>query len=296
MASTGLDRGSVGIGRSHHPLNRDRLRWVFAKVGIAGLIALFVLLLVSAAALLAVFLMLDSSRSQVGFLVLWKEELMTIISLPTKTPAANRGSGLSQAVAIAAGLLALILPALYIGAVVFRLFIHPKVFVFRKKIALLPSPDTFKGELDDDGHVLAIRTYSASRMKALDVQFRVVHQHWFEGPKGSVVRNFDVDLANPDWPMADRHVPYTLFVELWPDDVAEEGGHLHLRAIEGRFFHAKDRLVVHVLGTMPELGETFVERHAFELSKCVSDDEYGGIEIEYGSDSKAWSGWRGFDG
>lgn len=285
----------MGVGRSRHPLNRDRLRWVFAKVGIPGLIALFVLLLVSAAAILAVALTLDSSRSDAGFLVLWKEELMSLLSLPTKTPAANQGSGLSQAVAVVGGLLSLILPALYIGAVVFRLFIHPKVFVFRRKIALESSPVTFKEEIDEDGHVLAIRTYNASRMRALDVCFKVVHQHWFEDEGGSVVRNFNVGLANANWPMADRHVPYTLFVELLPGDVAAEDGHLRLLAIEGRTFHEKDRLVVHVLGTMPELGETFVERHAFELPSAVSDESWRGIQIEYGANSRTWSGWDGFD-
>lgn len=42
-------------------------------------------------------------------------------------------------------LLGLILPALYVGAVVFRLFVHPRALVFRGKIALLPSPATFRG-------------------------------------------------------------------------------------------------------------------------------------------------------
>jgi len=252
-------------------------------------------LLALAAAILALILTLDPSRSGVSFWGLWKDELMAVLSLPLKAPAANEGSALSQGVAVVAGLLALILPALYIGAVVFRLFIHPKVFVFRGRIALQPSPETFRGELQEDGYVLAIRTYNASRMRALDVRFQVVHQHWFEGSEGSIVRNFHVSVANPNWPMADRHVPFTLFVRLFSGDVAADGRGLTLEAIEGRRLHQRDRLVVHVLGTMPEVAETFVERHTFDLSSSVSDGEYGGIQIEYGSDSKTWRGWDEFD-
>lgn len=97
--------------------------------------------------------------------------------------------------------------------------------------------------------------------------------------------------------MADRHVPYTLFVCLKPGDVAVDGeGALSLKAIGGRVPRANDRLVVHVFGATPDLGEEFVERHAFDLAGTVSGDEYGEVEIEYGSDSKSWNGWSGFDG
>jgi hypothetical protein len=250
---------------------------------------------VFAAAVLALILTFDPPRPGTGFLELWKDELMVLLNLPIKSPAANTGSDLVQGVAVVGGLLALILPALYIGAVVFRLFVHPTAFVFRRSIALLSSPDTFKGELDDDGHVLAIRTYNASRMRALDVRFQVVHQHWFESPEGPIVRNIEVKLANPSWPMADRHVPYTLFARLSPGDVASQGEDPELRAINGKQIHPRDRIVVHVLGTMPEVGETFVERHAFDLSSSVTAEPYGGVHIEYGADSKTWHGWGGFD-
>jgi hypothetical protein len=271
------------------------LRWLFVRVGIAGLIGIFIALLVVAALLLSLALTLDSARPGVGFLTLWKEELMVLLSLPVEGPAANRGSGVAQSVAIAAGLIALILPALYVGAIVFRLFIHPSVFVFRSKIALLTTPETFRGELSDDGHVLAVRMYNASRMRALDVRFQVVHQHWFQTAEGPIVRNIAVDLANPDWPMADRHVPYTLFVRLAHGDVTGDGAHLALRAIKGRAVDSRDRLVVHVLGTMPEVGESFVERHAFDLSSSVTDEGYGGVDIQYGTRSRTWGGWERFD-
>lgn len=280
---------------SRQPRRRDHLRWLLVKLGILGLVASFVALLAVLAALLALVLTIDSVNPGTGFLELWRDEAMALLGLTIQAPPANSGSGLAQATRLVQGLLALIVPALFIGAIVFRFFLHPRVFVFRGKIALMPSPPTFRGELSDDGHVLAIRVYNASRMRALDVRFTVVHQHWFGTGTDSVVRNIAVEVANPTWPMADCHVPYTFFVPLKPGDVSENGTGLQLQKIEGRQVNQRDRLVVHVCGSMPEVAETFVERHAFELPGAVSDEPYGLVHVEYGKNSKAWEGWGGFD-
>jgi hypothetical protein len=265
------------------------------KLGIPGLIASLVALLAVLAALLALVLTADSAGPATGFLELWRDEAMALLGLTIQAPAANTGSGLVQATRLVQGLLALIVPALFIAAIVFRLFLHPRVFVFRGKIALMRSPSTFHGELSDDGHVLAIRVYNASRMRALDVRFTVVHQHWIGTGTESVVRNIPVEVANPTWPMADCHVPYTFFVPLQPDDVSVSGTGLQLQKIEGRQVNRRDRLVVHACGSMPEVAETFVERHAFELPAAVSDEPYGLVHVEYGKNSKAWKGWVDFD-
>ncbi len=278
-----------------HPQTKDQLRWVFVKVGIPGLVGIFVALLALLAALLALGLQLDSARPGTGYLELWRDQLMALLYLPIDVPDANTGSAVAQVIAVAQGLIAIVLPALYVGAVVFRLFVHPDVFVFRRTFVLMPSPETFRGELDQDGHVLAIRTYNGSRMRALDVRFDVVHQHWHETNGGSIVRNIDLPTANAKWPMADRHVPFTLFVCLADGDVTATDGCRRLRAINGRELHPKDRLVVHVRGAMPELGQSFVERHAFDLAGVVSDAPYGGVDIKYGARSSRWSGWASFD-
>lgn len=278
-----------------HPKTKDRLRWILVKVGILGLAAIFVGLLALTAAVLAFGLSIASAADGLGYLKLWRNELMALLGLSVKAPPANTGSGFAQGIAITQGLLRLILPALFVAAIVFRLFVHPAVFVFRRGIALLPSPETFHGELDEDGHVLAIRAYNASRMRALEVRFHAVHQHWFEAAEGSIVRNIPVEIANPKWPMADQHVPYTFFIPLHSNDLSTAGKGGKLLAIQGRPVNFRDRLVIHVSGTMPDLGETFVERQAFELPDSVSEAPYGGVHIEYGSDSRSWSGWAGFD-
>jgi hypothetical protein len=278
-----------------HPRTRDRLRWLLVKFSIVGLTGIFVCVLAAFAAFLALILKIDAGGHGPGFLGLWRDEAMALLGMNVQAGVANSGSGFRQAVEIVQGLLALILPALYIGAVVFRLFIHPKIFVFRRKVALTPSPSTFRGELDDDGHVLAVRVYNASRMRALDVRFTAVHQHWIGSGKQSVVRNIPVGVANPNWPMADCHVPYTFFVPLRAGDVADHENVLNLERIEGRLITARDRLVVHVSGSMPEVGETFVERHAFALPEAITDEAFGLVHLEYGKDSKSWGGWDGFD-
>ncbi len=279
------------LRRGRHPRTSDGLRWLLVRYGLLGLTLIFVALLALTAAVLALVLVLDSSGA--GFFALWRDEAMALLNLTIEAPPSNSGDAVRQAVEFAQGLLALVLPALYIGAVVFRMFIHPDVFVFRRRLALMPSPETFRDELD--GHVLAVRVYNASRMRALDVRFTAVHQHWFGADTDAVVRNIPVKVANPAWPMADRHVPYTFFVPLEPGDVAVDENGLRLLAIEGRPVGIRDRLVVHVSGTMPEVAETFVERHSFDLPEAVSDEPYGLVLLEYGTDSRTWGGWDGFD-
>lgn len=274
-----------------HPRTRDRLRWLLVHLGFVGLTGVFVALLGLLAALLA--LCLDGATS--GFLSHWRDETMALLGLSIHAQPSNEGSALRQAVEIAQGFLALILPALYVGAIVFKLFIHPRVFVFRSKISVEPSPKTFSGELGEDGHVLAFRVYNASKMRALDVRFLAVHQHWFGDGDSSVVRNIPVEVANPDWPMADCHVPYTFFVPLQPGDVEDGGDGLRLDKIHGRQVTDRDRLVVHVTGAMPEVAETFVERQAFELPGALTDRPWGRIHLRYGTASKTWAGWDRFD-
>jgi hypothetical protein len=276
-----------------HPRTRDRLRWLLVRLGLVGLTAAFVGAIAILAALLAMVLAI---AGEADFPSLWRDEVMALLGQSIHGPASNEGTTARQAVEIAQGLLALILPALYVGAIVFKLFVHPRVFVFRPKVSVEPSPPTFSGELDKDGHVLAFRVYNASRMRALDVRFLVVHQHWFGDDDNAVVRNIPVEVANPNWPMADRHVPYTFFVPLRPGDVRAEGEGLRLERIHGRKITAQDRLVVHVSGAMPDVAETFVERRAFELPEAVTDRPWARIHLRYGTASKSWAGWNEFDG
>jgi hypothetical protein len=280
--------------RRPHPRHADRLRWFLVKFGVVGLTGIFVALLILAAALLALGLTVDSGRWG-AFPGLWRDEGMALLGLTVSGPAANTGSGFSQAIRTAQGLLGLILPALYVGAVVFRLFIHPNVFVFREKLALEPSPETFRGELEEDCHVLAIRVYNASKMRALDMRFSAIHQRWFGAGKDSIVRNVPLRLANPVWPMADRPVPYTLFVPLDRDDVVKDGEAQRMVTVQGQAINDRDRLVVHVSGSTPDVGEVFTERHAFDLPGAISDEPYGPIRLEYGGNPKTWDGWERFD-
>lgn len=282
------------MSRRRHPQTRDRLRFLLVRLGLPGLTAAFVGLLALFAAALALVLVLDGDGSS-GFFPLWRDEAMALLGLDVGGVPANQGSTLREVVEVAQGLLALILPALFVGAVVFKLFIHPRVFVFRPKVSVEPSPKTFSGELDADGHVLAFRAYNASKMRALDVRFLVVHQHWFGEGKSSVVRNIPIEVANPNWPMADCHVPYTFFVPLEAGDVVASAQGLRLEKIHGREINPRDRLIVHVSGSMPEVAETFVERRAFDLPTALTTRPWGRIHLRYGTNSRTWEGWDEFD-
>jgi hypothetical protein len=281
--------------RGGHPRHADRLRHFLVRYGPLRLTLIFIALLATVAALLAVGLTIDAGAWS-AFPGLWRDEVMALLGLAIDAPDANTGSGFGQAIRAVQGLLGLILLAIYTAVIVFRLFIHPEVFVFREKITVQRVPKTFRGELPEDGHVLAVRVYNASPMRALEVNFSAIHQRWFGTNRNAVVRNVQLPLANPSWPMADRPVPYALFVVLEEGDVVEESdGSLRLAGIQGEAIEENDRLVVHVCGSMPEVGETFIERHAFDLATAVTDEPYGRIYLDYYEDPKTWDGWEKFD-
>ena len=285
----------VDLRRRRHPRTEDRLRWYLSRFGPIRLTLIFMLLLAAVAALLALVLTIDSGDWS-SFKWLWRDQGMALLGLPVDALDANTGYFLSQAVRTLFFFNDTATTEIYTAVIVFRLFIHPKVFIFREKITVQPSPkETFRGELDRNGYVLAIRVYNASPLRALEVEFSAIHQRWFGSDAKSVVRNVPLPVANPNWPMADRPVPYTLFIKLKASDVVKDEDELRLETIQGEDYNReKDRLVVHVCGSMPEVGKTFIERHAFDLRTAITDEPYGRIDLRYGEDERTWVGWERF--
>jgi hypothetical protein len=195
---------------------------------------------------------------------------------------------------ILAASMGLVLPGLFLGSVVFRLLVSPKIFVFRRMITLMEPPGAFRVAAPGS-HVLAVRGYSATRLKLLDLRFSAIFQH--DDPQQRAVRiNRPLPVLNPRWPLADRHVPYTLFIPLHAGDVTAAGKRPALRSIEQMPIGPTDTLVIHVSGRIPALGGEFVERHTFSPSEHVSDEAYGDVTVFYDQPSRQWRGWPGFEG
>ena len=197
-----------------------------------------------------------------------------------------------EAVTATAGL---VLPALFLGSIVFKLLLAPDVFVFRKHIALLDNPSDHD-KVPADGRHLAIRVYSSTRLQLLDLRATAVLRIRSEVSGAGVVAKFRaIDPVNPSWPVGEKHLPHTLRILLKDDDTEVVDGKLKLKSIRGNGVQDGDRLVVQISGTTPDLGTTFVESHTFQLLGCVATEPFAAIHAEDDVKSKDWRGWTEFD-
>jgi hypothetical protein len=194
------------------------------------------------------------------------------------------------------GLAGLVLPALFVAAIVLKLFISPDLFTVRSHIALMDN-DPHQPELPTEGQHLSVRLYSSTRFRLLDVSFTVVLRRSTIEPNGRTLQiHCPIKAKNPRWPVALNGVPYTLIIPLEEDDVsAAESQARTVVAVQGTPIGPEDVLIVLIAGRVPDLSSEFTEAHDFTVQEVVSDRPYGGIEVAYGERPRSWPGWSEFD-
>lgn len=310
--------------RSHpfkrgHPFKRKRVTALAARTPVWLLLLVFVGLIIVSAAMLAA---LEGPPNPHAFLRDWvyfagffvgAEELF------------ERADPLRiWWVPILAGVIRMLLHAVLLGVVVFKLLVPQKLFVFRKRFFVRRNA---KGEWE-----LLIRLYNATAAELVDLSFEAFvrtptladarppdpstparHQSLKVVP---FVSNASVVLdAKKDWPISIKHVPYSLPVPLEPGDVCGSGPNVFLRRIQGHSItpmgmtadKGEAFLVVIARGRVPSLGSEFIDTHWFQLSgeERARDYEFGDfhdVMVQPGSKprqaggrSKDWDGWNAFD-
>lgn len=286
----------AGIGHRNHPYTTDWLRYVLARRTLPQLVLLFVALLIVLSLVLGIAYQRTSPGEPGSLLRWWHEAFMVLTTIPLAEGVAESDDWprrIVQAVTATAGL---VLPALFLGSIVFKLLLAPDVFVFRKQIALNTNPDPHD-ILPKGGRHLAIRVYSSTRLQLLDLRATVVLRIRTEQAESGPVELFRAVVpANPEWPLGEKHVPHTLRIKLEDDEVdVDADGKLKLTKICGHSVKDGDRLIVQITGTTPDLGTTFVESHTFDLLGSVSTDPFTGITVEDGVKSRKWKNFRKFD-
>lgn len=301
-----------------HPSTRNRVTAYAARTPWRSLVLIFGLAIVLAAAILAV---LERPPTVEAFLRDWvyfggffvgAEELF------------DRGAPLRVWWApVLAGIVRMLLHAVLLGVVVFKLLVPQKLFVFRKRLFVRPNG---KGGWD-----LLVRLYNATDAELVDLSFEafVRTPTLADGRTPSTalssqeqilkvvpfVSNSQVAVspAKRDWPISIKHVPYSLIIPLAPGDVCCSGSDMLLRGIQGRSITPMGRgnekgssfLVVTVRGHMPSLGSEIVDTHWFQLSGEEREYEFGdfydvlvqpgSVPRRAGGRSETWDGWEKFD-
>lgn len=285
------------MASSEHPQTRDHLRFFLAQVGFPKLIAAFLAAMVFTSGLLAIGYRLSrESGDPSSFLTSWRWTFMTISGFPLDGTLSDGDSATRQAMLALTAVGGLVFPSLFLGAVVFRLLVAPDVFVFRKEVALMEVPEERRATWTYGEHYLAVRGYSATKLKLLDLEFGVISQNYVRSKSaGELLVNTRLEAVNPTWPLADQHVPYTLLVPLEDKDVEIVAGRRCLLSIQGVPVGKEDTLFVHVSGKVPALGSEFTERHSFLICEAVSERAFGDVTVDRGAASRTWKGWEAFD-
>jgi hypothetical protein len=286
----------LDLGRRGHPYTLDRLRYELARHSLVELVLLFVALLVVLSLFLGVAYLATRAPSEPRSLLhWWHEAFMVLTTIPLADGTAETDDVARRVVQAVTATAGLVLPALFLGSIVFKLLLAPNVFVFRKQIALLDNPAGHDA-VPPHGRHLAIRVYSATRLQLLDLRAKVVVQLHSEVSGAGVVAGFrEIEVLNPAWPVGQKHLPHTLRVLLEPGDTADVDGEPVLTKICDHAIKTGDRLLVQITGTTPDLGTTFVESHTFLLPDCVTSMPFGPIDAKEGVDSRDWAGWPEFD-
>ncbi len=252
-----------------HPHTGDRLRSALAQITFRGLILYFVAgVLIGGLVLGSGFWITRAGGEPVSLLHWWRVGSMTLTTFPIDGTFASVDPSVGrlfvEAVASIAGV---VFPALFFGAIVFKFFVAPELFVFRRQISVQQNPSDHD-LLPADGFNLAIRLYSSTDLQLLDVNCSLML--CLERPTagaGVVYRYRRVTPLNPHWPVADTHLPHTLRVQLENSDVQTADGALKLVAVQGHTLRADDQLYILLSGATPELGTEFTERHCFDVLK-----------------------------
>lgn len=255
--------------RRGHPRRRDLLRVVLATASWPVLLAGFVALLaVAAAALAGGFALAANHDEPAGFLYWWRQSLLMLTGFELEATQHDSADSGFQAVQLAGALLRLLIPALLLGAFVFRFLIARNVMVFRKKVALVR---------EGNDHELVFRLYSSTALELVDVRFAFFGQ--IAGAKGGKGINKVLEQRGFKgiWPVARPHVPYTLRLKLESEDVQGSD----LKKLHGTPITPESRILVQIRGSTPQLGTDFVETHAFRLPEDVDSAAYGRVRVDW---------------
>jgi hypothetical protein len=225
----------------------------------------------------------------------WHELVLALGGFPSTSVDDTANSPVRAATETVVVLLALILPALVLGIIVFKAFVAKAVFRLRSRLALEKYPSSINGT--DYPYRLAIRLYSATRLEIVKVKFDAyIRIEGISANNSPTVTNHRLLLAKETWPVALTHVPYTLIMPLQDADVSQHPDNgLKLIAAQGKRVGALSKLVLQIAGYLPALNAPFIETHWFTLNADISSEKYGDVDVDYDKPYKSWTGWGEFE-
>ena len=184
-------------------------------------------------------------------------------------------------------ILSMLLPSLFFGLIVFKVFIPPKIITFKKKCNIFMN--------DSNQPVLAIRFYSSTKLRLINIDLKVTARFTKlrEDQKTHFIKNVDLNLKNNSWKLAVTHVPFTIYIPLEESDFNYETK--EISHIQGKDF-TDCTLLVSLNGKCPDLNSEFQQFHNYKIPNDLDWSRFNDIDSkDYSMKSVNWDGWSDFD-
>ncbi len=269
-----------------HPRVTDRTRTFLATLTFPELVLGFVILIIATTLLSGFsFWVLAPKDFFTGFADALSSSFFTLIGMAPSNLDPSKIDGAFKVAVGGVGLGSLLLPALFLGAIVFRLFVRLRVFVLRGKPLLTHTE--VRGQ---KGWFLAVRLYSSTTIVVVDIDFKIYLR--MENPERHLLRNEEVEVANPTWPIADTHIPFTIYMPLREGDLSRDK---RLVSVQGHALDNCANMVIHIRGAAPQLASEFNESHLIAVPTDLKPANFVDVDVLYDGRGVEWAGWDQFE-
>lgn len=238
-------------------------------------------MLVISALLLTVFALLFGA-DRVGFWATFQRIVLGVFG-QTDDYRFDESSGL-RVLEIVIGIIAMVAPALVLGAVVYKVLLLRDVLTIKQEASVMWT---------DRGYALVVRFYNSTPLTIVSCNFDVYLRQPFQRTTNArYVTNISIELEKSEWPISQSGVPFTLRIPLEDDDYDFESR--RLKSIQRHALEEKWRLAVLVSALVPDLGTTSTEVYWIK-STDISLGAFTEIDVDYDTDPIEWKGWQGFE-
>lgn len=264
-----------------HPKNLDKFRTFIAKRSLIVLILYYILAVFFVSFCLGVLFFLVSGQSSIG-LIQWV--LYTFVNLfSSDLPYGNISiSSQSLPIFLVVKILSVILPTLFLGSIVFKIFIVPKILVFRKDCLIYYSKKR-------NCYVIAFRFYSATQLLIYGLNISAVARINKESHKSSntgFISNESLSLDKSFFATMSSHLPFTIILPLKDGDVEIQENQRKLVSIQGHHFIDNVRITLLLTGSIPEIGTSVVEKYSYLVPKQMAWKMFEHFEVKNKSEWK----------
>lgn len=260
-----------------HPYTKDRLRGFISDTKLLYLIGIYIFINVVVASISG-FLFFYFSEGDLNFLEAFELAFLGLFNAaPNLEITLN---GVQRVLAALNACLSVILPTMFLGALVFKMLIKEDVIVFRDNCSVYYSGNK-------KAFVLVISFYSATKLDLLDVNIKVVYRTYGRGKfNKSITVRHNHPIHTTQFAIVETHNPFNVVVPLLSQDIDVKGKRLlSIKNHKSSKYRSTSDIVILVNGQIPSLGTSFAEVKVYKFPKNLLWGKFYTIDVldEFGN-------------